>query len=197
MAIAELMNRSEWLTRLGALLLTPRREWGVIAAERPDRRGLYLRVILPLAAIPPVAKLVSWSLVFGFLSFGTALLGALLAYGLTLVGVFVLAIVAARLAPYFDGEERFDQALRLVAYAAAASWLGGIFRLVPVLAVLSLLATLYSLVLLALGAPALLAVPPERAPLFAAAMGVGALCLLALVAALMASLLGVGVLGMA
>ncbi len=195
--VARVTRQNELMARLCALLLSPRREWRAIAAEPSDPLTLFVRVILPLSAIPPAVKLFAWSLVFGFLSFGTALLAALLAYVLSLASLWLLAVIASRLAPYFDGSEDFDEALKLVAYAATASWLGGIFRLVPALGVLSLLATLYSLFLLARGAPALLGVPTERAPAYAAAIGFAALCLFILVAATVASLLGVAALGMA
>ncbi len=194
---ARLARQSELAMRLRGLLLSPRREWGQIAAERPDPVGLYTRVVLPLAAIPPAAKLIAWSLLFGFLSVGTALAAALAAYLLSLGGVVVLAWAAARLAPYFDGEERFDGALKLIAYAATVSWIGGILRPVPVLGALALLADLYSLYLVACGAPALLAVPPERLLAFTGAIALAALCLFVLAAAAIAALLGMGALGMA
>jgi hypothetical protein len=190
-------RRSELAMRLRGLLLSPRREWALIAAERPDPVGLYARVVLPLAAIPPAAKLIAWSLLFGFLSLGTALAAALAAYLLSLAGVFVLAWAAARLAPYFDGEERFGAALKLIAYAATVSWLGGILRPVPVVGALALLADLYSLYLIACGAPALLAVPPERRLAFTATIGLAALGLFVVAAVAVAALLGMGALGMA
>lgn len=195
--VARMARRSELPMRLRGLLLSPRREWSLIASEPPDPLTLYGRVVLPLAAIPPVAKLVAWSLLFGFLSLGTALVAALVVYLSTLAGVFVLALVAARLAPYFDGEAHLGQALKLVAYAAAASWLGGVFRLAPLLGVLSLLATLYGLFLLACGAPSLLAIPVERVPGFTIAIGFVALCLFLLVAGGIAAVFGMGALGMA
>ncbi len=195
--VARMTRRSELPMRLRGLLLSPRREWSLIAAETPDPLALYGRVVLPLAAIPPVAKLVAWSLLFGFLSLGTAIIAALVVYLSTLAGVFVLALIAARLAPYFDGEAQLGQALKLVAYAATASWLGGAFRLAPAIGVLSVLATLYGLFLLASGAPALLAVPAERVLGFTVVLGFAALCLFLLVAGAVAALFGMGALGMA
>jgi hypothetical protein len=146
------------MARIKALLLSPRKAWRFIALEPPDPIGLYTRHILPLAAIPPLAKLIGWSLIFGFIDVGTGLVAALFAYGLALIGVFILGYVAARLARSFHGEDRLGHALTLVAYAATPSWIGGIFRLVPTLGILSLLASLYSFYLLYLGAPLLLSI---------------------------------------
>ena len=195
MAVRPLRD-GEFLGRLKALLLSPKRVWGPLAAEDSDPIGLYLRHVLPLAAIPPLAKLLGWSLFFGFISFGTGAAAAALSWGLSLAGVALLALIAARLARHFGGEERFDLALKLIAYAATASWLGGVFRLVPVLGILSLLANLYSVYLLYCGAPQLLAIPVERALPYSAAITAAALALYIACAALVTALLGVGALGM-
>jgi Yip1 domain len=190
------LREIEFLGRLKALLLSPKRAWGPLAAEDFHPIGLYFRHVLPLAAIPPLAKLLSWSLLFDFISFDTGAAAAALAWALSLAGVALLALIAARLARHFGGEERFDRALKLIAYAATASWLGGVFRLVPVLGILSLLANLYSVYLLYCGAPQLLAIPVERALPYTAAVIAVMLALYVACAALVTALLGVGALGM-
>ena len=82
-------------------------------------------------------KLIGWSL-FGFIPLGPGLLAAFLGYALNLVAFTVLALIATRLAPPFQGEGDLEQALKLVAYASTPSWIGGVFRLVPVLGIVSL-----------------------------------------------------------
>jgi hypothetical protein len=191
------LRRGDLLVRLRAVLLSPKRAWSFIAVEAPDPVGLYLRIVLPLAAIPPLAKLVSWSLLFGFISPGLALAAALLSWALSIAGIALLALVASKLAPYFEGEDRVDQAVKLVAYSATASWLGGVFRLVPVLGILSLAASLYSVYLLYTGAPQLLGVPAARALGYAVAVAGAALLLYFAFALLMAALLGLTAFGMA
>jgi len=52
---------------------------------------------------------------------------------------------------------------KAAAYAGTASWLGGIFLLIPALGLVSLIFSLYSLVLLYLGLPVLMKVPKDRA----------------------------------
>lgn len=195
MAVA--LQQSDLLMRLRAVLLSPKRAWSFIALEAADPVGLYFRIVLPLAAIPPLAKLLSWSLFFGFISFGTAAAAAGLAWALSAAGVAIIAWAAARLARFFGGEERFGQALKLIAYSATASWLGGVFRLVPILAILSPLCSLYSVFLVYRGAPALLEIPPERAALYALAVAGVALAVYIASAALVAGLLGIGAWGMA
>src|SRR5258708_25022346 len=147
--------------RIKAILLAPRTEWPLIAQEHSDFPGLYLRYIMPLAAIPPLCKLIGWSLLFSYMGFGIGLVGALASYALGLAGVAVLALVASRLAAMFEGEQDIVQGFKLVAYAATPGWVGGLFRLVPGLAVLSMLMSLYSIYLIYTGAQAVMPVPSE------------------------------------
>ena len=48
------MRTSNLFTRVKSILLTPRAEWQVIAAERDTIGGIYTGYILILAAIPAV-----------------------------------------------------------------------------------------------------------------------------------------------
>ena len=182
--------------RIKAILLTPRTEWPAIAQEPADIAGLYLQYITPLALIPPLCKLIGWSLLFSYMGFGVGLVGALASYALSLAGVAVLALVAARLAAAFEGEQDFMQALKLVAYAATPGWIGGVFRLVPGLAVLGMLMSLYSIYLIYTGAQALLAVPEDRTVGFTAALVFAAILVFVATAVIITALVGIKMIGM-
>jgi hypothetical protein len=156
--------------RVKRILLTPKEEWRVIDTEPATVASLYTGYIMPLAAIGPIAQAIGYS-VFGVsLPFmgtyrtpiGSAITGAVVTFALTLVGVFVLALVIDALAPTFNGTRNQIQALKVAAYASTASWLAGIFALVPGLRVLGILG-LYSLYLLYLGLPVLMKSPAEKA----------------------------------
>lgn len=156
--------------RVKNILLTPKTEWPVIDAEPTTVADLYKGYIMPLAAIGPIAQAVGWT-VFGlrvpFLGtyrtpIGTALVSALVTYLLTLVAVYVLAIIIDKLAPTFNGTPSQIQALKVAAYSSTASWVAGIFQLIPALSMLSILGV-YSLYLLYLGLPVLMKTPPEKA----------------------------------
>src|SRR5260370_17998044 len=127
------------------MLVAPRAVWPLIAQEHADIAGLYLRYIMPLAAIPPLCKLIGWSLLFSYMGFGIGLVGALASYALGLAGVAVMALVASRLAAMFEGEQDIVQAFKLVAYAPPPAWIAGLFLLGPGLAVLPLLRSFVSL----------------------------------------------------
>ena len=157
--------------RVKRLLLQPKEEWQVIDKESVDVVDLYKSYIVPLAAIGPVCGAIGMSVVGTSLvgmgtfrvSFGAALVQALMMFGLMLGGVYVIALIIDALAPTFGAQRSKSQALKLAAYASTASWLGGVFTLIPMLGVLNLLTALYSLYLFYLGLPILMRVPEDRA----------------------------------
>jgi len=182
--------------RIKAILLTPRREWPRVAQEHTDVAELYLRYIMPLAAIPPLCKLIGWALLYSYIDFGSALIAALAAYVLGLAGIAALALIAGRLAPRFDGQADIGQAFKLVAYATTPGWIGGVFRLVPGLAVLSVLMSLYSIYLIYSGAQAMLAVPEDRTASYTATVVFVAILVLVACAVIVTGLAGVKAIGM-
>jgi hypothetical protein len=170
--------------RVKNILLTPRTEWEVIDAEPATVADLYKGYIIPLAAIGPVAQAIGSS-VFGYTvpflgSYktppGAAITGALVTYCLTLVGVYVLALIIDALAPSFNGTRNQIQALKVAAYSSTASWLAGIFALIPGLRFLMILGV-YSLYLLYLGLPVLTKSPKEKALGYTAVVIIAAIVL--------------------
>jgi hypothetical protein len=156
--------------RVKKILLSPKEEWEVIDREPATVAGLYTGYILPLAAIGPIAQAIGYS-VFGVTMpfvgtyrtpVGSAITGAVVTYVLTLIGVYVLALIIDALAPTFNGTKNQIQALKVAAYSSTASWLAGIFMLIPGLRILTILG-IYSLYLLYLGLPVLMKSPPEKA----------------------------------
>jgi Yip1-like protein len=156
--------------RVKNILLNPKQEWPVIDAEPTVPVDLYKQYIMPLAAIGPVAGMIG-STVFGYriplmgtirAPIGQALSAMVVTYLLTLGGVYILALIIDALAPNFHGTKNQVQALKVAAYSSTASWVAGIFSLVPGLRWLGILG-LYSLYLLYLGLPVLMKAPEDRA----------------------------------
>ncbi len=158
--------------RVKNILLSPRTEWPVIDAEPATVASLYTGYIMPLAAIPVICQAIGMSLIGYSIPFvgghykspiGTALISAAVLYCFTLIGVFIISLVIDALAPSFGGTKNSVQALKVIAYAYTASWVGGILSLVPALGVIGILFGLYSLYLLYLGLPVLMKSPQEKA----------------------------------
>ena len=119
------MDFTRLLERARAIVLNPRATWPVIAAETDSVGGLYRNWILWLSAITPLATFIGLA-VFGLrlpfigslrVGVGTLLTQMLLQYALTLLIIFVLALIAAALAPGFSGRNERVAALKAIAYA--------------------------------------------------------------------------------
>jgi hypothetical protein len=157
------------LEQAKAILLKPSLEWPAIAAAPISPSQAFVRYAMPLAAIGPVCQFLRGQL-FGFGAFGfsyrpglmSGLAAMVTSYVLSLVGLFVLALIADFLAPKFAGEANRSHAVKLVVYGATASFAAGIFSLIPGLGVLSLLG-LYSFYLFYTGATPLMKVPQDKA----------------------------------
>ncbi|HTO46135.1 MAG TPA: Yip1 family protein [Burkholderiales bacterium] len=189
------------VNRAANILLEPQNEWAAIAHERSDPKALYLGYIAILAILPAAATLIStWlvgSLGFGRLGARVALQAALTGYVLSLAMVLAIALVANLLAPRFGGRSNFDQALKLTAYALTASWVAGIFTILPVVGwLVSLLGGLYSLYLLQVGAPQLMKMSERDAVGYGIALVAIGVVITFLIGGAIAATFGMGAIGM-
>lgn len=158
--------------RVKNTLLSPRSELQVIDAEPATVASLYSGYIAPLAAIPVICQAIGSSLIGVTIPIVgghyrvpivTAIVHALVFYVLTLIFVYIGALIVDALAPTFSGTKNMVQALKVIAFAATPGWVAGIFSLVPMLGILGLLALLYGLYLLYLALPVFMKSPADKA----------------------------------
>jgi hypothetical protein len=154
------------IQRVKDILLAPKLTWPAIEAEASDTASLYKNYIMILAAIPALAGFIGMTLigasVFGIsikVPFMTGLMQLVVSYILSLVMVYIIALIVDALAPTFGGQKNPMNALKLVAYGSTAGMVGGIFGLIPMLSMLGLLAALYSIYLIYTGLPTLMKCP--------------------------------------
>lgn len=170
-------QRKALVQRLTDILLRPRETWMQIDAEDGSPASIYRDYLVFLAAIPAVAGFIGYSLI-GVGAFGISvrvpvvqgLVSMVVGYVLSLAMVYVLALIANMLAPRFAGHADLCSAFKLVAYGSTAGMLGGIFSLLPSLAMLGLVAALYSVYLVYTGIPVLMKAPQEKAVGYTAAL---------------------------
>lgn len=170
------------IDRIKGILLQPKQEWQTISGETATVADLYKNYILPLAAIGPAASVIGMSVVgvrIPFagayrMSIAQAVSYAVVRYILTLVSVYILALIIDALAATFSGEKNISQALKVSAYSATAAWVAGIFAVIPQLSVLGILG-LYSLYLLYVGLPILMKSPQEKSMGYTVAVVVAAI----------------------
>lgn len=187
------------LVRVKNLLLSPSIEWQVIATEPSSSWEIYSSYVAPLAVIGAIATFISSSVIgigAGFLGnyrapIGAGLYHALVWYLLSLVSVYLLALMVNALAPIFGGQRDALRALKVIAYSYTPAWIGSALYLVPAVgAIAGILAGLYGAYLLYVGLPVLMRCPQGKAIGYAMVLALGA-CVLWLVIA-GASTLAVG-----
>lgn len=173
------------IPRIKAILLQPKAEWPVIDAEPMPTARIFTGWVVPLAAIGPVAGLIGGQL-FGYGAFGFSyrpglgfsLSMAFFAYLSALFGTWLTAKIIDLLAPTFGATPNANAAMKVAAFGFTASYLTGVFQLIPSLGFLGLLA-LYSLYLVYLGLPLLMKAPAEKALGYTIAVCVAAIVVMA------------------
>jgi hypothetical protein len=176
------------IERVKGIVLSPKTEWPIIAAESGDTAYLFQNYVAYLAAIPAVCRFIGLLLVgVGIIP---ALIFAIINYVLAFVIVYILALIINALATTFDGRKDFESALKLSVYSSTPIWLVGVFLLIPWLSFLTILA-LYGLYLLWIGLPPLMKSPEGNKTLgYAVAIVVTAIVLYIVIIAIIGAVIG-------
>jgi len=165
------VDTTKLIARAKAILLTPKTEWPVIAAEPATVGSIYTDYAVIMAAIPAVVHFLGSTLIGVSVPFlGTFRVGfrrgaatAILSYVLALISVFVVALVVDVLAPSFSAQKSQVQAVKTVAYAYTAGWVASIIGVIPGLGIISALVGLgYGIYLINAGLPFTMKCPPEK-----------------------------------
>jgi hypothetical protein len=183
--------------RAKAILVAPKAEWLRIAGEGEPVQSVFMRYVVPLAAIGPICGFIGGQ-VFGFSVLGityhpglmSGLSAAITGYVLSLLSIFVVAWVANFLADKFGGQENYARAFRLCAYSFTAAYIAGVFQILPSLGILALIAALYGIYLFYLGATPMMSVPQDKAASYTALTIVGVIVVYLVVGAITGAVTG-------
>ena len=154
----------EALRRIYRVVFHPRLEWDRIALEDTTYGTLIRRYIIPLALLAPIATVIgmsvfdtAWNAGQGYrvppqqiLGAGTATLFASIVSMFALAGIFVL------IAPMYGSSRNYLDALKVSTFGAVPVMLAGATLLLPVMAIVGVVALVHSLFLFWLGAKAVL-----------------------------------------
>jgi hypothetical protein len=149
----------ETLRRIVYLTFRPTAEWDLIAAEQTSVDALLRRYILPLALLAPVATVIGmktfdrdWDPLHGYLVPAEQIFAAGTATFFGTVGtIFALAAIFALLAPMFGAPRDYLAALKVATYGAMPVMLAGATLLLPVMAIVGLVAVCHTLYLYWIG----------------------------------------------
>jgi hypothetical protein len=165
------------LARIKNIMLEPRAEWPLIAAEQGGVLRL-LGYVAVLAAIPAIAGFIGSTFVGSSVSIGTfhdpiwlGVFKAVLSYLFSFAIVCLTALAIDLMAPFFGAQRHFINALKLAVYSFTPVWLIGIVLLFPSLRLFTLLG-LYALRLLWTGVHPLMGTPRDKVLLYSVAIAV-------------------------
>ncbi len=163
------MNFDFIIKRALGLITSPNQEWNKIKEEKADIVSLFVNYAIILAAIPALAGFIGWVVIgksFGFgtirMPIGKAIMFLVFTYIFALLGAFLLGLVIDALATTFGAKKDLNESVKISVYAFTIAWLGGVFNLIPAIAVLGLLVGLYSLYLIYLGIKTVKSPPKDK-----------------------------------
>jgi hypothetical protein len=159
--------------RVQDILLRPKETWPEIKAEETTIVDLLRSYAVILAIIPAVAQIIGVTVIgFSFMGlryrtpFGSALVHAFLSYCTSLASLCIIAFIIDSLAPKFISQKNMLNAFKLAVYSWTPSCVVGVLLIVPALAWLVTLASLYGLYLFYLGLPVLMDTPRDKVTIY-------------------------------
>lgn len=192
MSVVEAPRSQGLIARITNIILHPRAEWDVIAAEHATTPGLILGYAALLAAIPAIARVISGLMPHCLIGVCYTpnpvfvVIGAVVYYALSVGGTFVVGLIIDMLATSFGGEKSPVQAMKVAVYSWTAAWLSGIFLVIPWVGGLLTLVGLYSLFLLYLGLKQVMRSPEDKAVIYTVVVVVLAIIVFVIAGALTA-----------
>jgi Yip1-like protein len=188
------------IDRVKNIIVAPKAEWDVIAAEVTPNAQLITGYVLPLAAVAAIAGFIGASVVGTSMPMmGTVRLGiawglgsAILKVVMAVVMVFVLGYIIDALAPTFGAQKSLPQALKVAAYAYTPVWVASIFTILPMLGIVVLVGAIYAIYLLFLGLPRVMHGPQDKAAGYTALVVVVGIVIWLIVGAITAAIVALG-----
>jgi hypothetical protein len=164
------MDFNAIIKRVVAIITKPNDEWENIKNESMTIADMFVKYAIILAAIPAVAgflgnMLIGRSIV-GFtirVPFFRSFAWAIVMYVLSLVGVYVLALIIDALATSFGSQKDLVQSMKVAVFSSTAVWVAGILFIIPALSILVMIASIYTLYLLYLGIKIVKNPPQDKA----------------------------------
>ena len=165
-----------FLRRVLTLILTPSEAWDEIASEPTSVDQLIVRYIVPLALLAPAATVfgmktfdASWDPAHGYLVPPDAIwaAGAATLFA-TILSIFGLAAIFVLIAPMYGSSRDYRSALKVATYGAVPVLVAGATLVLPVMAMVTVVALCHTLFLFWTGARRVLNVPREAQAEFVA-----------------------------
>jgi Yip1 domain len=164
------MDYQRIITRIKNMLLQPNQEWDAVRSESLTIKDIYTVYLVVVAAVPAICQFIGLTVVGTSMpAIGTiripvfgGLMQAVVGYVLSLAGVYVAAFIINKLAPSFKSHPDMVNAVKLAAFTILPVWAAGVLFIIPMLAALVLLVSLYAIYIFYLGLPKLMGTPADK-----------------------------------
>lgn len=160
------------IDRAKNIIMSPKTEWAVIAAEEPNNGSMVTGYVLPLILLSAAAAFIGYGLI-GYDVLGVKMGGinwglhhALMAIIMGILSIYITSFVVDALAPSFASQKNKGRAMQLVIYSMTPAWIGGILQIFPALGWIGSLFGLYSIYLIYLGLPHTMKTPQEKVAIY-------------------------------
>lgn len=158
------------IERIKNILISPKTEWIKIKSEPTTIGQVFMSYAVPLALIPAVFGFLGRALIgmsFGILGsiripIAYSLAWAIVYYILSLIFLYVFALVINALAPSFASKPDMTRAVKLVVYSMTPTWIASVLNIFPILGILVFLAGLYGLYILYVGFEPMMETPKDK-----------------------------------
>jgi hypothetical protein len=149
------------------IIMTPKTEWAVIAAEEPNANAIFTGYVVPFLLLDAAAAFIGHAFIWGSGHYGDyamrwGIYNALSTLIGGSLGVWLAAAIVSALAPSFSSEKNMGRAMQLVAYSYTPAWVGGLLMIFPPIGFIGMLFGIYGLYLLYLGLPHVMKTPQDK-----------------------------------
>lgn len=145
------------IERVKNIIVNPKKEWEVIATESSTVTSLFTGYVLPLTVLGAIAAFVGYGLI-GISVLGIKITGidwgiyyALNKLIVGIIAYYVSVYVVDMLANSFASEKDLNRSAQLVAYGTTPAMIGGLFSILPAIALIGILFAFYSIYVWYLG----------------------------------------------
>ena len=194
------------IERVKKIIVAPKKEWGVIAAEEGSVSSVLTTYVLPLSLIGAAATLIGWGLIgksysFGFLGNYTVkgwdigIKYAIISLVSVTVGFLITTFVVDALAPSFGSEKNLNKSAQFVGYSYTPSLVGAVLSIFPSVAWLGGLFGLYGIYLMYLGLGPVKKTPDDKRVVYLVVSIIVLVAVYVVIGLILASVFGLDKLG--
>ena len=189
------------IERVKNILVTPKTEWDVIAAEQGTVSSVLTTYVLPLALIGALATLIGWGLIgrsywiVTVKGWDIGIKYAIISLVSVIAGFLITTFVVDALAPSFGSEKNLNKSAQFVGYSYTPGLLGGILAIFPSIAWLGALLGLYGIYLMYLGLGPVKKTPEDKKVVYLIISIVVLMAVYFVLGLILVSVLGLGGLG--